>query len=162
MAPGLTGKGDRIYQAGHNLIKAHAKAYHIYHNEFKRAQKGTWILSYFVVPSGNVCDYQNYYSELIFEMSVFFVLKTFLHYCIANANSLIKKNPPKFRHHWYNFKHGLASSRRSQQWERFTGVAPGHPLHVWLVPKPSYEGRLPRNHEGTSRPEKSCAGIHRK
>lgn len=24
-------------------------------------------------------------------MSVFFVLKTFLHYCIANANSLIKK-----------------------------------------------------------------------
>lgn len=40
MAPGLTGKGDRIYQAGHNLIKAHAKAYHIYHNEFKRAQKG--------------------------------------------------------------------------------------------------------------------------
>lgn len=92
MAPGLTGKGDRIYQAGHNLIKAHAKAYHIYHNEFKRAQKGTWILSDFVVPSGNVCDYQNYYSELIFEMSVFFVLKTFLHYCIANANSLIKKN----------------------------------------------------------------------
>lgn len=40
MAPGLEGKGDRIYQAGHNLIKAHAKAYHIYQKEFKEYQKG--------------------------------------------------------------------------------------------------------------------------
>ncbi|XP_061162617.1 lactase/phlorizin hydrolase-like, partial [Saccostrea echinata] len=40
MAPGLTGKGDRIYKAGHNLLKGHAKAYHIYQNEFKKSQDG--------------------------------------------------------------------------------------------------------------------------
>ncbi|XP_061162615.1 uncharacterized protein LOC133171833 [Saccostrea echinata] len=40
MAPGLTGKGDRIYAAGHNLIKAHAKAYRIYEKDFKKTQKG--------------------------------------------------------------------------------------------------------------------------
>lgn len=65
MAPGLTGKGDRIYQAGHNLIKAHAKAYHIYHNEFKRAQKGKWIyINAFLVPSGNVYQSEFYWHVL--------------------------------------------------------------------------------------------------
>uniref|UniRef100_A0A8W8K6B5 beta-glucosidase n=1 Tax=Magallana gigas TaxID=29159 RepID=A0A8W8K6B5_MAGGI len=40
MAPGLKGKGDRIYASGHNLIKAHAKAYRIYEKDFKSTQKG--------------------------------------------------------------------------------------------------------------------------
>lgn len=40
MAPGLTGKGNRIYIVGHNLIMAHAKAYRIYEKEFKAQQKG--------------------------------------------------------------------------------------------------------------------------
>lgn len=67
MAPGLTGKGDKIYQAGHNLIKAHAKAYHIYVNEFKKSQKGqsrtTQLIkdfksSWFIIFVHN--NYQNY------------------------------------------------------------------------------------------------------
>lgn len=47
-----------------------------------------------------------------FEMSVFFVFKIFLYYCIVNVNSLIKKNLFKFRYYWYNFKYGLVSFRR--------------------------------------------------
>jgi lactase-phlorizin hydrolase len=45
MAPGLTGQGDKIYAAGHNLIKAHAKAYRIYEKEFKNSQKGNLFKS---------------------------------------------------------------------------------------------------------------------
>lgn len=44
MAPGITGKGDRIYQVAHNLIKSHAKAYRVYEKEFKQKQKGTHAL----------------------------------------------------------------------------------------------------------------------
>ena len=40
MAPGITGRGDRIYKVAHNLIKSHAKAYRAYENEFKDKQKG--------------------------------------------------------------------------------------------------------------------------
>lgn len=41
MAPGLKGPGTNMYQASHNLIKAHARAYHIYDEEFRPLQKGT-------------------------------------------------------------------------------------------------------------------------
>lgn len=40
MAPGLKGNGTKIYVVGHNLIKSHAKAYHVYKNEFNTTQKG--------------------------------------------------------------------------------------------------------------------------
>lgn len=43
MAPGLKGKGDRIYASGHNLIRAHAKAYRIYERDFKSSQKGCFF-----------------------------------------------------------------------------------------------------------------------
>lgn len=46
MAPGLKGKGDRIYASGHNLIKAHAKAYRIYEKDFKSTQKGCQFVIY--------------------------------------------------------------------------------------------------------------------
>lgn len=32
---------DADYIVGHNLLKAHAKAYRLYEKEFKPAQKGT-------------------------------------------------------------------------------------------------------------------------
>ena len=41
MAPGITGRGDRIYKVAHNLIKSHAKAYRAYEKEFKDKQKGS-------------------------------------------------------------------------------------------------------------------------
>ena len=41
MAPGVVGPGTTVYIAGHNLIKAHAKAYHVYNQEFRSTQKGT-------------------------------------------------------------------------------------------------------------------------
>ena len=40
MAPGMVGPGTYMYQVTHNLIKAHAKAYHIYDKEFRASQKG--------------------------------------------------------------------------------------------------------------------------
>lgn len=40
MAPGIKGKGDYVYIVAHNLIKAHAKAYRLYEQEFKSSQKG--------------------------------------------------------------------------------------------------------------------------
>lgn len=43
-APGLKGRGDRIYQVAHNLIKSHAKAYRVYEKEFKQKQKGNRAL----------------------------------------------------------------------------------------------------------------------
>ena len=39
-APGLTGIGDLVYQAAHNQIRAHAKAYRVYETEFKPTQTG--------------------------------------------------------------------------------------------------------------------------
>ncbi|KAK3085076.1 hypothetical protein FSP39_023890 [Pinctada imbricata] len=40
MAPGITGKGDKLYVVTHNLLKAHAKAYHLYDKNFRTQQKG--------------------------------------------------------------------------------------------------------------------------
>ena len=39
-APGEVGMGDKVYIVAHNLIRAHAKAYRVYHNEFAAAQGG--------------------------------------------------------------------------------------------------------------------------
>jgi len=39
-APGEVGMGDKVYIVGHNLIRAHAKAYRVYHNEFAATQGG--------------------------------------------------------------------------------------------------------------------------
>ena len=39
-APGIYGPGIYDYQAGHNLIRAHAKAYRLYHKKFQNAQNG--------------------------------------------------------------------------------------------------------------------------
>ena len=39
-APGVTGIGTNAYIAAHNQIRAHAAAYHVYHNEFATTQNG--------------------------------------------------------------------------------------------------------------------------
>jgi lactase-phlorizin hydrolase len=39
-APRIKGNGVLDYIAGHNLIKAHAKAWHIYDDNFRATQKG--------------------------------------------------------------------------------------------------------------------------
>ena len=39
-APGLVGEGTNTYIVGHNLIKAHTEAYHIYDQEFRPTQNG--------------------------------------------------------------------------------------------------------------------------
>lgn len=39
-APGIKGEGDLVYIAAHNLIKAHAEAYHVYNTQFRPVQKG--------------------------------------------------------------------------------------------------------------------------
>jgi len=39
-APGKIGMGDNVYIVAHNLIRAHAKAYRVYHNEFAATQGG--------------------------------------------------------------------------------------------------------------------------
>ena len=40
MAPGMKGPGILEYKAAHNLIRAHAKAYRVYQNEFAESQQG--------------------------------------------------------------------------------------------------------------------------
>ena len=40
MAPGYTEIGTMVYTVTHNLIKAHAKAYRLYQNEFADTQNG--------------------------------------------------------------------------------------------------------------------------
>jgi len=40
MAPGLKGPGTLVYEAAHNQIRAHAKAYRAYHQDFAEAQGG--------------------------------------------------------------------------------------------------------------------------
>ena len=42
-APGMNGPGILEYKAAHNLIKAHAKAYRVYHNEFFESQGGIFF-----------------------------------------------------------------------------------------------------------------------
>lgn len=39
-APGLKGPGTFVYEAGHNIIRAHAKAYRVYEAEFAATQGG--------------------------------------------------------------------------------------------------------------------------
>ncbi|CAG5129141.1 unnamed protein product [Candidula unifasciata] len=39
-APGFIEPGDGVYQVGHNLIRSHTRAYHIYKDNFKDKQKG--------------------------------------------------------------------------------------------------------------------------
>ena len=39
-APGLGQTGTADYLAGHNLIKAHAKAYNVYDRDFRPEQQG--------------------------------------------------------------------------------------------------------------------------
>jgi lactase-phlorizin hydrolase len=39
-APGMTGIGDKVYTVTHNLLRAHAKAYRVYENEFSALQNG--------------------------------------------------------------------------------------------------------------------------
>lgn len=40
IAPGINGKGVEEYKCAHNLIKAHAKVWHMYDEEFRPTQKG--------------------------------------------------------------------------------------------------------------------------
>lgn len=42
MAPGIIGPGTSMYVVAHNLIKAHAKAYHVYDKEFRPKQQGVF------------------------------------------------------------------------------------------------------------------------
>lgn len=54
MAPGLKGPGTKIYRAGHNLIRSHAKAYHVYKNEFKNKQNGKLIHMFMFLVYGHL------------------------------------------------------------------------------------------------------------
>ena len=40
MAPGIIGLGTTTYVAAHNQIRAHARAYRVYHEEFAPSQNG--------------------------------------------------------------------------------------------------------------------------
>jgi beta-glucosidase/6-phospho-beta-glucosidase/beta-galactosidase len=40
-APRVLGSGTTDYIAGHNLIKAHARAWHIYDDNYRASQQGT-------------------------------------------------------------------------------------------------------------------------
>nr|XP_060626823.1 klotho isoform X1 [Anolis sagrei ordinatus] len=40
MAPGLRGGREAAYRVAHNLLKAHAKVWHLYHNHFRPVQGG--------------------------------------------------------------------------------------------------------------------------
>jgi beta-glucosidase/6-phospho-beta-glucosidase/beta-galactosidase len=39
-APGLNSNGVGVYLAAHNMIKAHARAYHLYDKYYRSKQKG--------------------------------------------------------------------------------------------------------------------------
>ena len=41
-APRVYGPGDLVYIAGHNLLKSHAESYHVYDDEFRPTQNGTY------------------------------------------------------------------------------------------------------------------------
>jgi beta-glucosidase/6-phospho-beta-glucosidase/beta-galactosidase len=41
-APGIKQPGTAPYTVAHNLVRAHARAYHVYKNEFKNKQKGNY------------------------------------------------------------------------------------------------------------------------
>ncbi|XP_077986137.1 cytosolic beta-glucosidase-like [Glandiceps talaboti] len=40
MAPGIQGEGQAVYVVAHNLIKSHARAWHIYEDDFRAEQNG--------------------------------------------------------------------------------------------------------------------------
>jgi hypothetical protein len=40
MAPQITASGIKDYIAGHNLIKSHARAWHIYNDTYRATQQG--------------------------------------------------------------------------------------------------------------------------
>lgn len=46
-APGVQNLGTSVYQAAHNQIRAHAKAYRAYHRSFAASQQG-WGRSFFL------------------------------------------------------------------------------------------------------------------
>jgi len=46
MAPGMTDLAETVYIVTHNLIRAHAKAYRVYENEFAAAQNGNILTKY--------------------------------------------------------------------------------------------------------------------
>ena len=50
MPPDIGDPGTTVYTASHNLIKGHAKAYHVYNNEFRKTQKGT-LFTVEIIPS---------------------------------------------------------------------------------------------------------------
>ena len=39
-APGVVGPGTSVYVAAHNIIKAHAEAWHTYNDDFRQQQQG--------------------------------------------------------------------------------------------------------------------------
>lgn len=41
-APGVAQAGTGGYQCIHNMVLSHAKAYHVYDNEFRDSQQGQW------------------------------------------------------------------------------------------------------------------------
>ncbi|XP_077982368.1 cytosolic beta-glucosidase-like [Glandiceps talaboti] len=46
MAPGIQGEGQAVYIVAHNLIKSHARAWHIYDDEFRDEQNGVIGISF--------------------------------------------------------------------------------------------------------------------
>jgi len=39
-APGVNSPGFGLYQAAHNMIKAHARVYHLYDDQYRAKQQG--------------------------------------------------------------------------------------------------------------------------
>lgn len=47
-APLVNSSGIGEYLCGHNVLKAHARAWHIYNKEFREEQKGKNIVTYYI------------------------------------------------------------------------------------------------------------------
>ncbi|PSN32000.1 Myrosinase 1 [Blattella germanica] len=43
LAPAIDAAGFGKYLASHTILKAHARAFHLYHDEYKATQEGQWI-----------------------------------------------------------------------------------------------------------------------
>ena len=77
MAPGLKDLGFGVYQVSHNLIKAHASAWHIYNDEFRRQQQGEVgisLYSDFKYPKSSAEE-----DQIAAERSMQFMLGWFAH-----------------------------------------------------------------------------------
>mgnify|MGYP005984387489 FL=1 len=60
LAPAYSHSGLTDYKCAHNIIKAHAKAYHIYDEEFRPQQQGILLLLNKILTKNNICNIQRF------------------------------------------------------------------------------------------------------